>query len=319
MTTLDAGLLSLTEIAQFYAVSLGAPFLPENGVEPIDRKEFWLGLRAHGLASAAERDQVFARFSALGGYPLVHERHDVDWGRLADQLNETVIKRVIQHDLRTGERGRKRDPALLEEVFRLACRHAGQAPSPTVLAREIHRVLRANVGDQRIVHYLKFLADTLLIRLINPLEIRLKKKRGNAKICLADHGLRASWLEEIVPLTPQGLDADPHLTPLAGHLAESVVVATLSTIPSLDLAYVPERGGEPEIDFVLTVGTRRIPLEVKYQRRIDPLRDTEGLRTFIEKSANNAPFGVLVTQHDGVTIDDPRIVALPLSTLMLLR
>lgn len=82
---------------------------------------------------------------------------------------------------------------------------------------------------------------------------------------------------------------------------------------------MPERGGEPEIDFVLTTGTRRIPLEVKYQRRIDPLRDTEGLRTFIEKTANNAPFGVLVTQHDGVTIDDPRIVALPLSNLLLLR
>jgi predicted AAA+ superfamily ATPase len=118
---------------------------------------------------------------------------------------------------------------------------------------------------------------------------------------------------------PDGLTREPHLTALAGHLAESVLGATLSTISHLDLAHVPGRTGEPEVDFVLTIGTRRIPVEVKYQRKIDPLRDTEGLRTFLEKAANNAPFGLLVTQTDVETVVDPRIVALPLSTVMLLR
>jgi predicted AAA+ superfamily ATPase len=82
---------------------------------------------------------------------------------------------------------------------------------------------------------------------------------------------------------------------------------------------VPHRHDAPEVDFVLTIGTRRIPLEVKYQRRIDPLADTEGLRSFLEKAVNNAPFGALVTQVDSDVVLDPRIVVLPLSTLMLLR
>ena len=69
---------------------------------------------------------------------------------------------------------------------------------------------------------------------------------------------------------------------------------------------------------VLTLGTVRIPLEVKYQRRIDPLRDTEGMRTFMEKAVNNAPFGLLITQSP-VTLADPRIIPVPLSTLLLLR
>ncbi len=69
----------------------------------------------------------------------------------------------------------------------------------------------------------------------------------------------------------------------------------------------------------MTVGTKRVPLEVKYQKRIDALRDTEGLRTFIENTSNNAPFAVLVTQTDMPPLDDPRIVTLPLSSLMLLR
>jgi predicted AAA+ superfamily ATPase len=93
----------------------------------------------------------------------------------------------------------------------------------------------------------------------------------------------------------------------------------LSTIPSLDLAHLPERNDEPEVDFVLIIGTKRIPLEVKYRRRIDPHRDTEGLRTFIEKTVNNAAFGILISQTDEPSVDDPRIVTLPLSTLMLLR
>lgn len=319
ITTIEAGLLSLTEIAQFYGQSLGEPFLPDNGVEPVTRKEFWLDLAAHGRNLGDLRNQVFARFSAVGGYPLVHKRQNVPWTQLADQLNETVIRRVIQHDLRVGERGRKRAAPLLEEVFRLACRYIGQAPGTALLAREAHRALTANVGEQRITHYLRFLGDTLLLRLIEPLEIRLKKKRGNLKICLADHGLRASWLQEIIPLTPLELDAEPHLAVLAGHIAESIVGATLSTIYSLDLAHFPERDGEPEVDYVLTVGTKRIPLEVKYHRRLDPLRDTEGLRTFIEKTANNSPFGLIITQDDSTGVEDPRIVSLPLSSLMLLR
>jgi predicted AAA+ superfamily ATPase len=110
-----------------------------------------------------------------------------------------------------------------------------------------------------------------------------------------------------------------HSTTQAGHLAESVVGTLLCSVPGLDVAHVPERPDEPEIDFVLTLGTVRIPLEVKYQRRLDPWRDTEALRTFVERSANRAPFGLLVTQLDDTPVDDPRIVALPLSSLLLLR
>lgn len=95
--------------------------------------------------------------------------------------------------------------------------------------------------------------------------------------------------------------------------------AALLTLSHLDLAWLPPRHGAPEVDFILTIGAKRIPLEVKYQRSVDPHADTEALRTFIETAANNATFGILVVQTDEVKLDDPRIVALPLSTLMLTR
>jgi predicted AAA+ superfamily ATPase len=319
ITTIEAGVLSLTEIAGFRNLDLGKPFLEDNGLEPLNRQQFWRELESHGRKLAEVRDRVFKWFSQRGGYPLAHQRADAPWSWVADQLNETVIRRVIQHDLRAGDRGRKRDANLLEEVFRLACRYTGQAPGPALFAREAQRALATNVGPSRVTQYLRFLADTLLVRLIEPLEIRLKRKRGNAKLCLADHGLRAGWLQEIVPLDPQGLLEEPHMQTLAGHIAESVAGALLATISPLDLAHLPARGGEPEVDYVVTIGTKRIPLEVKYHRRIDPLRDTEGLRTFIEKAANNSPFGLLVTQTEVADVVDPRIVTLPLSSLMLLR
>jgi predicted AAA+ superfamily ATPase len=319
ITTIEGATLSLTEVADFHAISLGEPALPDNGLDPFIDKPFWRDLVERGQARATVRDEAFRLYSARGGYPVAHKVPQAPWAQLADQLNETVIRRVIQHDLRIGERGRKRDPQLLEELFRLACRYIGQAPDPTTLAREVQRALAANVGFQRINHYLRFLGDTLLLRLVDPLEIRLKRKKGFPKICLADHGLRASWLQEVVPLDPGGLAENPQLTALAGHIAESLVGSIFSSIHGLDVAYLPARRDEPEIDFVLTVGTRRIPVEVKYQKRIDPLRDTESLRAFIEKTVNNAPFGLLIVQADGVYTDDPRIVSLPLSTLMMLR
>ena len=101
-------------------------------------------------------------------------------------------------------------------------------------------------------------------------------------------------------------------------LFRSVVGYFLRSIVNLDVAHFPERNAEPEVDYILTVGTQRIPVEVKYRRRIDH-EDTRGLRSFIEKSHYNAPFGVLITLNDDYQSDDPRIVAMPLSTFLLLR
>jgi hypothetical protein len=131
--------------------------------------------------------------------------------------------------------------------------------------------------------------------------------------------LRASWLQEAIPLTSKGLRRAPQLSDLAGHIAESIAGYFLSSIPGLDLAWFPLRGAEPEVDFIITIGEHRLPLEVKYRRKIDGLRDTLGLRAFIEKAVYNAPFGILLTLEDRVSVPDPRIITLPLSSLLLMR
>jgi len=319
IASLELGTLLLREIAELRYGDRIEPLLPPNGLQRLVDIDLWRGIEAHGIVHREARDRAFAAFSERGGYPLVHTRPEAAWPELADQLNETVIRRVIQHDLRMGERGRRRDQTLLEEVFRLGCRYAGQAPSQAMLLAEVKHALRANIGWQRILSYLRFLEGSLLLRLVRPLELRLKKVRGPAKLCVVDHGLRASWLEESIPLDPVRLEEVPHLTDLAGHIAESVVGAFFTGIPNLDVAHFPERAAEPEVDFVLTIGEKRIPVEVKYRRRIDPHRDTLCLRSYLEKTHYNAPFAVLVTMLEDVEIPDRRIVPVSLRSLLLTR
>ncbi len=319
ITTLDLGPMSLREIAALRFGDASKPFWVNGDLNKAATQEFWNEAVSHASEMREPRKKAFLAFSERGAYPFAHERPDIPWAELADFLNETVIKRAIQHDLRMGVRGQKRDEKLLEEVFLLCCRYAGQSPGASVFVPEIRQALAANIGWNRILNYLRFLDGALLVRLIPPLELRLKRRKASPKVCLCDHALRASWTQEIIPLDDVGLAANPHLTDIAGHLVESTLGYFLASIPNLDVAHFPARAAEPEVDFVITIGTRRIPVEVKYRRRIDPHQDTVGLRAFLEKTVYNAPFGLLVTLDDGVRVNDPRIVPISLSSVLWLR
>lgn len=319
VSQVNMGPLRLWEIGKMAGLDL-APFLPENGAEHFTKPEFWRELASYGVKNAPARHEAFQWFSDRGGYPLSQARRDAPWEAVAAQLKTTVIERVIQHDLRLGEqKGKKRDPRLLEETFRLGCRYSGQYPNPAKLADEVKRALQGNIGAQRVQYYLRFLDQAMLLKLVPPLEIKLKRRKGYDKLCLCDHGLRKAWLGEPVPLDPEGLDKDPDAATLAGHLAEGVLGYYLSEFQELDMSHFPARNVEPEVDFVITTGDRRIPVEIKYTKRVDPVDDTEALKRFMEKAGNRASFGLLATREDTEADPDPRVIRIPVSSLLLLR
>lgn len=319
ITTVDLGPMLLREIAALRFQVHITPFWSDRENGNLHDSNFWMKARDFAAQHREARTNAFATFSERGAYPVAHERPDIPWHELADHLNETIIKRAIQHDLRMGARGQKRNERLLEEVFRLCCRYAGQAPGQSAFLPELREALAANIGWQRVLSYMRFLDGTLLVRLIDPLELRLKRRKAPSKITLCDHSLRASWTHQVIPLDPRGLEENPHLTDIAGHLAESTLGYFLASIPNLAVNHFPTRGAEPEVDFVVTVGTRRIPIEVKYRRHIDPHDDTLSLRAFLEKRVYNASFGILVTLDDNVLVPDPRIIPISLSALLWLR
>ena len=200
INTIEAGVLSLTEIGALRGFPTPKPFLRDNGLaDLLDKGVFGWPCASMGLNIAGFVARLSGISRIAGAIPSFIVRRTWNFLNWPIILTRRVIKRVIQHDLRIGERGRKRDENLLEELFRLVCRYAGQTPRTATLVEEARFSLSANIGSQRVTHYLKFLGDTLLLRLIPPLEIRLKRRRGSPKLCLVDHGLRASWLQETHP------------------------------------------------------------------------------------------------------------------------
>ena len=69
---------------------------------------------------------------------------------------------------------------------------------------------------------------------------------------------------------------------------------------------------------MLTIGERRIPVQVKYRRSIDSVRDTLGLRSFLGKTANNATFGLLISRQGEQPVADARIITIPLPSLLII-
>ncbi len=319
VSQINIGPLRLSEIGRLSDVNL-PPFSFPNGRNGFNKIEFWKELVEHGRKYSKARDRIFKLFSERGGYPAAQERHDIKWPEIAKLLIDTVINRVIQHDLRAGEgKGKRKDPRLLEEVFRMCCRYSGQYPAPLKLAEEIKRVYSGNIGANRVMYYLRFLDQSMLIKLVQPLELRLKKRKGYDKLCLCDHALRSAWLNEKIPLDPEGIDSAPDYSQIAGRLMEGIIGYFLSDIDEITVNHYPETIKEPEADFIITAGDRRIPVEVKYRKRIDAVEDTMGLKRFMEKADNRSSFGLLVTRGDTEQDPDPRIVRIPASALLLLR
>ncbi len=144
VTQVDLGTLLPREIIAMRFGEELQPFLPDNGLEVLLHSDFWRALQDSKKMNVLLRDKGFKEFSQRGGYPIAPAHPDIPWPEIADQLNETLIQRAIQHDLRVGRKGQKRDLQLLAEVYPLSCRYAGQSPGQGIFVPEIRQALLAN-------------------------------------------------------------------------------------------------------------------------------------------------------------------------------
>jgi predicted AAA+ superfamily ATPase len=319
MDTIELGPLRLWEVAGIRGVRGLEPYAADAPLEEWKKRDFWLGLVAHGKKHAKLRDEAFAHFSRLGGYPLCHNTTETDEDRVRQQVVAGVINKTIESDPEHKRRAAPLDAAFVREVFRMVCRWAGQTPTPRRFADELHQLLQTPIANARIAEAIEFLADSLLIHPVPPLELLAKRQGHPPKLCICDHFVRNGVLQETLPLDPESLrNCDEAVSTQVGHLMESVLGYFLKGIPGIELSWFPERATEPEVDLVLTIGTGRIPLEVKYRRGAPDKSALVGIESFCAKPAYAAPFGILVTQ----TIDGPigdNAIAVPASTFLLLR
>jgi len=317
LSMLELGPLRLWEVAALGGLGSLSPFQEKNHLSDWTHPEFWRELVAYGRKHDELVKKAFSLFSEKGGYPRYQANRDTTPEQVAEGVVLDVVDRTLTHDLRQGKGGRSRDTGLLREVFRLACKYAGQAPQAGKLASEVSAKLDASVSPPQIAQYLEFLAGALLIHLVEPLQLRLKRQTMPDKICLLDHMVRAGWLQETIPLDPSALRRGGHLSDLAGHIVESLIGYYLMGIPGLELAHFPAKKKEPEVDFVITIGEHRIPVEVKYRRQPTRPEDLAGLNHFIEKKAYGSKFGLLICQEPGP--EKEGIIQIPAWYFLLVR
>jgi predicted AAA+ superfamily ATPase len=302
------GTLRLREIAMIRFHESLPPATTENGIERWAQPEHW----RHVLEFAQKHDKLlrksFQAFSSFGGYPICHRLGDeteIDRADFTVQIKNMVIERTIQHDLTAGPGGRLRQAETVTHVFRQLCRFAGQAISTKTISKEFSKLEIDGISNNAIEDAISFLRDSLLVFPVPPFEGLGKKAAHPPKYCLADHFIREAWLQEQLPLHADGLAAAPEaVITQVGHLAESVAGTYLSTVPGVELSWLPPTSSDPEVDFVITIGLKRIPVEVKYQRQVND-SDAAHVRHFIKQPKYNAPFGIVITQerygeHNGI-------------------
>lgn len=294
---IDLGPLRLREIAGIRRL---APLPPVPEAAALDNwvnRGFWLDLASLMERHASAVADVFDHFSALGGYPVCHRASEQNRSELAEIVVDTVVARTIERDVRLLAKGRRWDAMFLRHAFRQVCRYAGQSVRPEGIAREINDTYQSRVTANDVTRAIRYFADAMLIHLVDPLEVALKRQSHAPKLCLCDHFVREAWLQETVPLSPRAL-AGLHesVASVAGHIVESVIGYFLKGIPGAEVAWFPKRKHEPEVDFVVTVGSQRVPIEVKYGRAKPRQSDCDGIESFCRQKKYGAPFGLLLTQ-----------------------
>jgi len=205
------------------------------------------------------------RFVYYGGYPgaapLVgnHDR----WARyILDSLIETTLSRDILLMTRVDK------PALLRQLFRLACDYSGQILSYQKMLGQLQ-----DAGNTTtLAHYLHLLSSAGLVTGLEKFSGSRVRQRGSSPKLIV---LNSALMTAASPLAFRPARADAGFW---GRLVESAVGAHLlnSAGPNFDVFYWRERGRE--VDFVVRAGRTVVAIEVASGRRKDALAGLDAFR-----------------------------------------
>ena len=312
---INLGPLYLSEISGVRGLSPASKLFGGGDIKKWIDKEFWFKMISLGENHQTLINQAFDYFSRFGGFPICHDRFADNESQYADLLMDIIVN-PIENDPALLMASRSLDKNILRETFKLVCRYPGQYIELKKLINEINRIYEKNVRKVDILESLKYLEDSMLISLVPPLELGKKRQMEGNKICLCDHFIRQAWLQEVVPISSRLLeDATESVSTLAGQIIEGIIGYHLNTISGLDIAWFPARQKEPEIDYVLTMGLKRLPIEVKYRRGKPKNGDLAGIKEFCRQKKYNAEFGLVITQEYTGSIGDT-VIAIPASTFL---
>lgn len=203
-----------------------------------------------------------------GGYPgsaaLI-----ADGERWSRYVRDSLIETTLSRDVLLMSRVDK--PALLRQVFALACRYPAQELSYTKMLGLLH-----DAGNTTTVaHYLQLLSGAGLVSPLEKYTESVVRRRASTPKLLP-------WNNALVTAQAGHAPADWRKDPeLWGRLVESAVGAHLvngTAGGTEEVSYWRER--DLEVDFVLSRGERRVAIEVKSGPGRVP---SKGLTEFVKR------------------------------------
>jgi predicted AAA+ superfamily ATPase len=244
-----------------------APLLVQRGLTESLAGRFELIHVTHW--SFSEMREAFGwdldRYLYFGGYPgsapLVREPR-----RWASYIRDSLIETTISRDVLLLTRVDK--PALLRQLFRLACEYSGQVLSYTKMLGQLQ-----DAGNTTtLAHYLELLAGAGLAVGLEKFSGSAARRRGSSPKLLV---LNTALITATSGLPFREARATPEVW---GRLVESAVGAHLVNA-GLEVSWWRERNRE--VDFVVRRGRSVFPIEVTSGRRKGSLPGMDAFtRTF---------------------------------------
>src|SRR3989338_4178949 len=240
--------------------------------------------RLYGIMSAKREviELELNRYLIVGGYPefLEEKEYSKIGEAIRDKIKLIFFKDIVRYF-------KIRNPKVLEDLFKLLAKSSGTNFNINKTAKVLD-IQRPTLKD-----YLKYLTKAYLIKSSEFYsQSRKARIRKQDKIYVLDAGIRNA----VVDYLDDNLSKD--FTEL-GIVAESIIFDHL-----IRLKFNIEPGPEPEIfywknskeiDFVLPIKRKLIPIESKYRSKI-PKESIEAINGFIKEK--DSPFGIIITKDE---------------------
>ena len=272
-----------------------APLLVQRGLSESLAGRFEVIRVSHW--SYAEMREAFGwdldRYLYFGGYPGAAALVD-EPARWLAYIRDSLIETTISRDVLLLQPVQK--PALLRQLFRLACDYSGQIVSYTKLLGQLQ-----DVGNTTtLAHYLELLDGAGMVCGVRKYSGSRVRQRGSSPKLLA---LNTALMTASLGITFADARADAAVW---GRIVETAIGAHLATDERVDLHYWRE--GAREIDYVVTSGRGLIAIEVASGRRKESL---PGLDAFLGLYPRARPLlvGAQGMQLDEFLLSEPASLA----------
>ncbi len=222
----------------------------------------------------------------FGGYPgsapLIG-----DFPRWRSYVLDALVETTVSRDVLALSRVDK--PALLRQLFYLACEYSGQIVSYTKLLGQLH-----DAGNTTtLAHYLDLLAGTWLVTGLQKYSGSKVRRRASSPKLLV---LNTALMSAVRGVPPDQAKAEPDYW---GRLVETAVGAHLLGRAQEDRSSVYYwREGNLEVDYIVEAAAGITAIEVKSGRRRDG--DSRGMDAFV---ATHEPRASVLVGQGGLTLE----------------